>query len=114
MIKIKRIYETPAKTDGMRILVDRLWPRGVSKTEARLDAWLKDIAPSSELRVWFAHRPERFKEFSRKYIVELQGNPATEEIKRLIADHTIVTLLYGAKDPIVNHAVVLQKYLERH
>ncbi len=111
MIRIKRIYEEAAAGDGTRILIDRLWPRGVSKERAALDLWLKDVAPSTELRTWFGHKPERFKEFSEKYRDELSHNPTVDELKKLVAKGD-VTLLYGARDPNVNHAVVLQKFLE--
>lgn len=114
MLQIKRIYDEPAKTDGARILVDRLWPRGISKASARLDLWLKEIAPSPNLRTWFGHRPERFETFSKRYESELAKNPAVTELRRIIAEHPIVTLLYGAKDPNINQAVVLQKFITRH
>jgi uncharacterized protein YeaO (DUF488 family) len=110
-VHIKRIYDEPSGQDGYRILVDRLWPRGVSKQEARLDTWLKDVAPSTELRVWFGHQPERFKEFTVRYQEELRANPAVDELRRLIKEHGHVTLLYGARDPKVNHAIVLRDYL---
>lgn len=112
MIRIKRIYDAPEATDGMRILVDRLWPRGVSKEKAQLDEWLKDIAPSPDLRVWFGHKPERFHEFSQKYIAELADNPAVDHIHELHKTHKNITLLYAAKSPTVNHAVVLREFLE--
>lgn len=109
--EIKRIYEDPAKNDGYRVLVDRLWPRGVSKEKASLDLWLKEIAPSAELRNWFNHIPERFTEFSRRYTKELDGNSAVDQLRELAKDHTLITLLYGAHDTTANQAVVLQKYL---
>lgn len=110
-IFLKRIYDPYDETDGMRILIDRLWPRGISKEDARLDYWLKDVAPSSELRKWFCHKPELFEEFRTKYLEELQG----EKIEPLleIASKNQVTLLYGAKDPVYNHAVVLFGELNR-
>jgi uncharacterized protein YeaO (DUF488 family) len=111
MIRIKRIYEEPAASDGARVLVDRLWPRGVSKEQAALDVWLKEAAPSQDLRTWFGHKPERFKEFSEKYREELQANPAIAELKKIITDHKNVTLLYAAKDPTINHAAVLLRFL---
>ena len=111
MFQIKRIYDEPAADDGARVLVDRLWPRGVSKEQAALDMWLKDAAPSPDLRVWFDHQSERFAEFSEKYREELAGNPAVGELRALAAQHSVVTLLYAAKDPAVNHAIVLQEYL---
>lgn len=113
MIRIKRIYEAPSADDGYRVLVDRLWPRGVSKEQANLDLWLKDVAPSSSLRVWFDHKPERFTEFSRKYTAELADNPSINLLLQEARDSgRNLTLLYGAKNPDVNHALVLQNYLK--
>lgn len=113
MIHIKRIYDDPAKSDGTRVLVDRLWPRGVSKDDAHLDLWLKEIAPSNELREWFGHKPERFAEFSRKYKEELANNPAVATLQELARNSEQLTLLYGARDPDHNQAVVLQQLLEK-
>ncbi len=110
--QIKRIYDEPAADDGFRVLVDRLWPRGVSKERAALDMWLKDIAPSPDLRVWFNHEPERFEEFSARYTLELAHNPAVQQLKDLVKDQHTVSLLYAAHDPKVNHARVLQAFLE--
>jgi len=110
---IKRIYNQPAPADGARVLVDRLWPRGVSKERAALDLWLKEIAPSTELRTWFNHEPQKFAAFSQKYTDELSHNPAVAELEALAAKHATVTLLYGAKDPAINQAVVLQKFLKQ-
>jgi uncharacterized protein YeaO (DUF488 family) len=110
MFRIKRIYDDAAPDDGIRVLVDRLWPRGIKKVDARLDHWLKDVAPSPELRVWFDHKPERFEKFREQYVGELSGNPALAELARL-GKGKIVTLLYGARDPKINHAVVLQSVL---
>lgn len=112
MIHIKRIYDEPVQRDGTRVLVDRLWPRGISKEEAALDMWLKDIAPSDELRTWFGHKPERFAEFSQKYRQELSDNPALATLQELARKSEQLTLLYGAKDTEHNQAVVLQKLLE--
>jgi uncharacterized protein YeaO (DUF488 family) len=109
-VAIKRVYEPAAPADGTRILVDRLWPRGVSKSRAKLAFWMKDIAPSPKLRVWFGHMPERFKEFSRRYKQELTRNAAVGELRKL-ARRERVTLLYGARDPKINHAAVLQAIL---
>ena len=106
-VRIKRIYEPAVPADGTRILVDRLWPRGVSKARAKLALWMKDVAPSPKLRLWFDHRPERFTEFGRRYKRELTGNPAVDELRKL-ARRERVKLLYGAHDPKVNHALVLQ------
>ena len=112
-IAIKRIYEDASEKDGYRILVDRLWPRGVSKEEAKLDEWLKDIAPSTALRKWFDHIEERFPEFSERYQAELDLK--TEEITRLttIAKKQQITLLYSAKNEKFNQAVVLSNYLNK-
>ncbi len=111
MLQIKRIYDEPATTDGMRVLVDRLWPRGMTKQRAAADVWLKDVAPSPELRAWFGHRPERFAEFAARYTEELQANPAVDELRRLVAQSPRCTLLYAAKDARINHAVVLREFL---
>lgn len=111
MVKLKRIYDQPASDDGYRVLVDRLWPRGVSKQRAAVDLWLKDVAPSPELRVWFGHRPDRFAEFSHRYTAELATNQAVSRLQELIKQESAVTLLYAAKDPKINHAVVLRDFL---
>jgi uncharacterized protein YeaO (DUF488 family) len=111
-ITIKRVYEAPADTDGLRILVDRLWPRGLKKEDAALDLWCKDIAPSPELRKWFDHRPERFEEFGKRYRAELDGNPAVADLLTFIGKRR-ATLLYAARDPTINHATVLAAYLYR-
>jgi uncharacterized protein YeaO (DUF488 family) len=108
MLTIKRIYESPSKGDGLRVLVDRLWPRGVSKEDAELDLWLKEVAPTPELRTWFGHEPERFEEFSDRYRAELEENPALDELLDAARSAKKVTLLYGARDPECNHAVVLR------
>jgi len=110
-VSIKRIYDEPASGDGYRVLVDRLWPRGVSKERAQLDLWLKDIAPSSELRNWFGHRVENFAEFSARYREELAGNPAVSQLRDLVGAYTSVTLLYAAHDPKTNHARVLRDFI---
>ena len=109
-VSIKRIYEPASPADGTRILVDRLWPRGVSKARARLALWMKEIEPTPELRVWFGHSPERFGEFGRRYKKELARNPALDAL-RMLARSKRVTLLYGAHDPKINHAAVLQSIL---
>jgi uncharacterized protein YeaO (DUF488 family) len=110
-VAIKRVYDSASTGDGFRVLVDRLWPRGVSKEEAKLDLWLKDIGPSNELRQWFGHDPAKFDEFSKRYKKELADNPAVEELRKIVKDNDKVTLLYGAKDPDHNQAVVLKDYL---
>ncbi|HTX87109.1 MAG TPA: DUF488 domain-containing protein [Candidatus Nanoarchaeia archaeon] len=112
MIKIKRIYEPREKDDGYRVLVDRLWPRGVSKAKAGLDLWLKDIGPSNELRKWFGHRPERWTEFRKKYRQELKSKKELlEQLKILAKKQKKLTLLYGAKDEQHNQAVVIAEIL---
>ncbi|HVZ04512.1 DUF488 domain-containing protein [Hyphomicrobium sp.] len=111
-IDIKRVYENPSPQDGTRILVDRLWPRGLKKDDAALDGWAKDLAPSPELRKWFDHRPERFAEFGRRYRAELSDNPAVENT-RPSSSRAHVTLLYAAHDPNCNHAMVLADYLRK-
>lgn len=111
-LQLKRIYDDPSSDDGCRVLVDRLWPRGVSKERAIVDEWLKEVAPSKELREWFDHKPERFAEFSEKYREELEQGVAFQEFKQLIKRNDKVTLLYAAKDQSINHAVVLKEFLE--
>lgn len=109
-IRVERIYTKPADLNGYRILVDRLWPRGVSKVKARLDAWLKQVGPSDELRKWFDHDPAKFDEFKARYLVELAESPAYQEFKNIVQDQLKtenVILLYGAKDQEHNQAVVL-------
>ena len=111
-LKIKRIYDKPLKTDGIRIFVDRLWARGVSKENAHLDYWFKDIAPSTNLRKWFNHEPEKFKEFSECYKEELKCKPETiEKILNFLKNNN-VTLIYAAKNPTINHAIVLKNYID--
>jgi uncharacterized protein YeaO (DUF488 family) len=112
-VVIKRIYDPATADDGFRVLVDRLWPRGVSHERAALDLWLKEIAPSTELRVWFAHQEDRFPEFARRYALELDTNPAVAQVRELIAGHPVTTLLFGAKSPTLNEAAVLADYLAR-
>jgi len=111
-IATKRIYEDPANNDGYRALVDRIWPRGVSKEKAKLDEWMKEIAPSDELRKWFDHDPDKFDEFKKRYIKELEDK--SDLIKQLVekSEEKKVTLLYGAKDEQHNQAVVLKELLE--
>jgi uncharacterized protein YeaO (DUF488 family) len=110
--QIKRAYEPAECSDGMRILVDRLWPRGVKKTTLKLDRWIKEVAPTSQLRQWFGHKPARFAEFSRRYRAELAGNAAVAELRKL-GERKTVTLIYAARDPAVNHALVLESVLQR-
>lgn len=110
-IQIKRIYENAEPSDGKRILVDRLWSRGISKENAHLDLWLKEVAPSTELRKWFhAAMPDNWEEFKQRYLKELETNSAVEELQHIAVEHT-VTLLYSAKDVEYNHAIILKEYL---
>ncbi|WP_339708381.1 DUF488 domain-containing protein [uncultured Sphingosinicella sp.] len=110
-LRVKRIYEPALPSDGFRVLVDRLWPRGVSKATAALDLWLKEIAPSAELREWFGHDPARFGEFVRRYRSELKTNVEAVDHLRGIAKAGDTTLLYGAQDTHANQAVVLAEFL---
>jgi uncharacterized protein YeaO (DUF488 family) len=113
MVKVKRIYEALEKADGFRVLVDRVWPRGVSKERARLDLWLKDVAPSDALRKWFGHDPKRWTEFAAKYRKELRGKKEmVRQLKQLEEEHGIVTLLYSAHDEQHNQAVALRNFLK--
>jgi uncharacterized protein YeaO (DUF488 family) len=112
-INIKRAYEEPKKSDGKRILVDRLWPRGLKKAEAQVNLWLKDIAPSTTLRKWFGHQPSKWEEFKKRYSAELKRN--TEQVSLLERELRAgkVTLVYGAKDQEHNGAIVLKEFLEQ-
>ncbi|SYZ72236.1 conserved hypothetical protein [Candidatus Zixiibacteriota bacterium] len=111
-VQIKRIYEMPDDKDGHRILIDRLWPRGIRKADANLDEWNKAIAPSAELRKWFGHREDRFADFAERYRRELRQKNGELGRLRKIADKDGLTLLYGAKSEKINQAVVLQQVLE--
>lgn len=111
MIKTKRVYDKATSSDGYRVLVDRLWPRGVSKEKAEVGLWLKEVAPSNELRTWYNHQDERFAEFKKRYVTELDANPATQQLRALQKEHKILTLVYSAKNPL-NQAAVLQDYLK--
>jgi uncharacterized protein YeaO (DUF488 family) len=112
-VAIKRAYEAPAPTDGMRVLVDRLWPRGLSKERARVDLWLKDVAPSTELRKWYGHDPTRFSAFRARYLQELEAEPGRAALGQLreLAHKGPVTLVFGARDVEHSEAAVLQDLL---
>lgn len=110
-IRIKRIYEEPAKDDGYRLLVDRVWPRGMTKEHAHVDEWLKNIGPTTELRKWFGHVPEKYPEFKKRYVKELHAMAADLEKVRALARKQRVTLVYSAKDEAHNQAVVLREVL---
>ena len=110
-VLLKRAYVPAEPSDGLRILVDRLWPRGVSKQKAALDEWMKDLAPSTELRQWFGHEPSRWTEFQKRYRAELRQHEAELTQLRTLAKKQVVTLIYGARDQTHNEAVVLQQVL---
>lgn len=113
MIKVKRVYLKPAKEDGWRVLVDRLWPRGMKKEAAHLDVWMKDVAPSDALRKWFGHEPEKWNEFQKRYRAELaKKRDVVAAIKKMEKEHETLTLLFGAKDEKHNQAVVLAQLLK--
>lgn len=112
MIKFKRIYEDYSKNDGFRILIDRLWPRGISKDRAKVDLWIKDIAPSNDLRKWYSDNSEKTKEFQKRYLVELKGNTdSLKEIKKIIEKQKIITFLYSSKNTNPVHGIVLKNAL---
>jgi uncharacterized protein YeaO (DUF488 family) len=112
-VQIKRVYEPPSSNDGYRVLIDRLWPRGVSRQSAKLDEWMKELAPSTELRRWFGHEPARFEEFRRRYIAELRDErPRLTALRRRARDGRL-TLVYSAHDAEHNDAVVLAEILSR-
>jgi uncharacterized protein YeaO (DUF488 family) len=112
VIQLKRVYEKPSRKDGVRILVDRLWPRGLTKERAAVNLWLKDVAPSSELRKWFGHDPAKWKEFQVRYRKELRQKKDALKLLRQKSEDRTVTLVYGARDEQHNEAVVLRKIVE--
>lgn len=112
-VTIKRVYEEPSSSDGQRILVDRLWPRGLTKEHAAVDVWIKDIAPSNELREWFGHDPDKWAEFKRRFSRELDDNKEVVAGLRKQLQSGHATLVYGAKDEQHNNAVVIKEYLEK-
>lgn len=111
-VMMKRAYDPVAKGDGQRVLVDRLWPRGITKAQARVDLWLKEVAPTTELRQWFNHEPEKWPEFQKRYKAELKANPAYAELKAMAKEGDL-TLVYSAKDTQHNQALVLKQLLEK-
>jgi uncharacterized protein YeaO (DUF488 family) len=113
-IKIKRVYEQPDKGDGVRILVDRLWPRGLTKEKASVDLWLKEIAPSTELRKWFGHDPDKWKSFRGRYETEIRHKDDLVKVLNQKAREGMITLLYGARDEKHNEALVLKRFLEKN
>jgi len=113
-LRLKRVYDAPEPGDGFRVLVDRLWPRGLSRQRAAVALWCKQSAPSPGLRSWWDHDPARVAAFTDRYRAELTDNPALEELRALLRDHPSVTLLYAARDPQINHAIVLRDVLQEH
>lgn len=112
-VKIKRVYDKPDKEDGKRILVDRLWPRGLTKEKADIDLWLKEVAPSTGLRKWFGHDPDKWDEFQKRYRQELKKNKEKIAVLKEQIKRGLVTLVYGAKDEEHNEALVLKKWLSK-
>ena len=112
-LKLKRVYEAPHKDDGTRILVDRLWPRGLTKERAKVDLWLKEIAPSTELRKWFGHDPKKWRSFRERYQTELKDHADQLKLLKSKVKEGTVTLIYGARDQEHNEALVLKQFLER-
>lgn len=114
-IRLKRTYEAPARSDGPRVLIDRIWPRGVSKADADIDHWLKGLAPSTELRKWFGHDPQKWPEFCDRYLKELKSDEAAEDLAtlaRILDEHKRITLVFAAKDTEHNNAVALKRFMK--
>ncbi|MEO5966951.1 MAG: DUF488 family protein [Ferruginibacter sp.] len=111
-IKLKRAYDPSEASDGFRILVDRIWPRGIKKDKLHLDLWLKEIAPSTELRKWFNHEAEKWDSFIKKYELEIKDSEALKQLKKLIKVHKMVTLIYSAKNEENNQAVAIKSFLK--
>ena len=113
-VKLKRVYLKPEKSDGCRVLVDRLWPRGLTKSKAKVDHWLRDIAPSNELRKWYGHDPKRWPEFKRRYRAELKGEKdAVKDLRVLLRQHRSLTFLFSSKEEKLNNATALKAYLRK-
>jgi uncharacterized protein YeaO (DUF488 family) len=113
-ILLKRAYDKPQKSDGFRVLIDRLWPRGVRKEDLKLDGWLKNLAPSTELRKWFGHDPEKWEEFKRRYFRELASHPEEVQMLREKMREGPLTIVFGSKEERLNNAAALREYLEGH
>ena len=111
-IRLKRVYDPPSPDDGFRVLVERLWPRGLTKEQAKVDLWLKEVAPSPELRAWYSHDTAKWPEFCRRYMEELRGNPAVEQLRRLLEEHPVTSFVFAARDPEHCSAALLKKFLE--
>ncbi|GBF40134.1 DUF488 domain-containing protein [Leptospira johnsonii] len=112
-IKIKRVYEAPSKEDGKRILVDRLWPRGISKESSKIDLWLKEVSPSNELRKWYGHDPDHWAEFKKRYWAELKSNPEGLGKLKTSLDEKVITFLYSSKNLEYNNAIALKEFLSK-
>ncbi|MGZ3732575.1 MAG: DUF488 domain-containing protein [Parachlamydiaceae bacterium] len=113
IIMLKRVYDSPSREDGIRLLIERLWPRGIKKTDLKIDAWLKEAGPSTNLRKWFSHDPDKWKEFQKRYSAELDANPKSWEPIMEALEKGTVTLLYSSHDTEHNNAVCLKNYLEK-
>jgi len=113
MLKVKRVYEAPAKEDGFRVLVDRLWPRGLTKEKAKVDLWLKEISPTDALRKWYQHDPEKWLEFKRRYFSELKDKKESLDLIQNKAKKETVTLLFGSKEERINNAQALKEYFQK-
>jgi uncharacterized protein YeaO (DUF488 family) len=114
-IRLKRVYDSPDEDDGFRVLVERLWPRGLTKERAQIDLWVKEAGASTELRKWFGHDPSKWDEFRRRYFVELDGRPqVVRQLSEVTGEHAMVTFLFAAHDQEHNNAVALKEYLEAH
>ena len=112
-IRLKRVYEPYDPEDGYRVLVERLWPRGISKEHARVDRWVKDAGASPSLRTWFGHDPARWEEFRKRYFAEMRGRPGVmEELRELVVSHETVTFLFAARDTVHNNAAALREFME--
>ena len=114
ILNIKRIYDEPSGSDGVRVLVDRLWPRGIKKKDSEIHHWFKELAPSGELRRWFDHDPDKWNEFKRRYFIELEANKKSLSELMKLADNNRITLLYGSRETSFNNAVALREYVLKY